>query len=182
MATPADSGVDSPVAVRDFPSRQELLDQLETRWAARREAIEVPVWKRPTDFNKRIEIKIENWRDVPGTTLARDSFLPLSADPILTRFATIGLLCELAVIHNAQGEWPKSLDSIDTDLIPRDPFTDGDPLHYELRYDHGQYVPYIWSIGADKVSQNGDRLRAHASGLDDWRIVPVHYFPLVEKR
>jgi len=95
-----------PVAVRDFPSRRELLAQLEARSAARRKAMEAPVCNRPTDFNKRIEIKIENWRDIPGTTLARASFLPLSLDPVPTRFAAIGLLCELAAVHNEEASGP----------------------------------------------------------------------------
>ena len=172
-----------PIAVRGFSTRDELLAQLEAKWAERRKKMEVPAGKRPTNYLKTIEINVENWRDIPGIALARDSLSPIPLNPYPTRFAALALLCELVAIHNDDGEWPGSLESIDKNAVPRDPFTQGEPLQYELRYSRREYVPYIWSIGADKVSQNGDRLRAHPSGLDDWRIVPVKLLPpMVEKR
>ena len=110
----------------------------------------------------------------------------LTSRPSILRYAIVAL--QTVVAHRStRPVWTRwrisrGQASINPKVIPRDPFTKNEPVRYELRYDKGQYVPYIWSISADKVSQNGDRLRAHPNGFDDWRIAPVKWFSIVEHR
>jgi hypothetical protein len=74
-------------------------------------------------------------------------------------------LLALQFYHRERNEYPDSLDNlvgIVLDIVPVDPFGNGEPLHYRREQDPAEGCT-IWSIGPDGVNDDG-RIDVNTSG------------------